>query len=144
MNINVNDLDGIELDRAVAECDATEVVQHNGCLRFPDSQFVYDSSPIYSPSTNWEQGGAIIEQEGITIRKARGVWHAMCGEDAAAVTETVDWSKYTINGAQRVGVYSYQILRRQQRFSGPTPLVAAMRCYVASKPGNEVYEESYK
>lgn len=68
-------------------------------------------SHSYSPSTDWAQGGPIIEREGMLIRPQPGynLWEA--------------WK----HGAD------------EDHFSvGPTPLVAAMRCYVASKLGNEV------
>jgi hypothetical protein len=56
-------------------------------------------------STDWAQGGPIIEREGIDIYQS-GVWVAEM--DGKHTTE------------------------------GPTPLIAAMRCYVASKLGDEV------
>lgn len=60
-------------------------------------------------STDWELGGPIIEQEGISLLDPTGndidAWRAYCG-----------------------GHLAY----------GPTPLIAAMRCYVASKLGDEV------
>ena len=66
----------------------------------------------YSPyeySTDWAQGGPIIEAWAIDVGTYRGAWRA----------------------ARHVGsapTYGY----------GPTPLIAAMRCYVASKLGDEV------
>lgn len=61
----------------------------------------------FSPSTNWSQGGPIIEQEKIEIyyQPALEQWAARCADNL----------RY-----------------------GPTPLVAAMRCYVASALGDEV------
>lgn len=63
-------------------------------------------------STDWAQGGPIIEREEIDVvfrpgDKLPGFWDA--------------YSKYAYDG-----------------FSSPTPLVAAMRCYVASELGDEV------
>ena len=68
----------------------------------------------FSPSTNWSQGGPIIEREGVSI-----VQEGDAAEWVGSVYnyETEDWHLYT---------------------SGPTPLIAAMRCYVASKMGDEV------
>jgi hypothetical protein len=65
-------------------------------------------------STNWAQGGPIIEREKITVmhvadRLPHQQWHA-----GRARTPT----PYIV--------------------CGPTPLIAAMRCYVASKLGDEV------
>ena len=60
----------------------------------------------YSPSTNWSQGGPIIERERITlIAMPNGSW----------ATSTP-----------------------LHTFHQPTPLIAAMRCFVASKLGDEV------
>ena len=64
----------------------------------------------FEPSTDWAQGGPIIEREGITLRS--------CIDGAAWDAELA---------------YEETILA-----SGPTPLIAAMRCFVASKLGDEV------
>ena len=61
------------------------------------------------PSTDWAQGGPIIEREVICIGS---------GMDAST------W-------------YANKGCGQHHRF-GPTPLIAAMRCYVASKLGAEV------
>lgn len=58
---------------------------------------------------DWAQGGPIIERYGIELNRYAGEWMA------------------TLVG--RVSVSEEQ---------GPTPLIAAMRCYVASKLGDEV------
>ena len=61
---------------------------------------------LYSPSTNWVEGGPIIEREEICVlAPVRGLWRS-----------------------RKEGRTQY----------GPTPLIAAMRCYVASKLGDEV------
>lgn len=60
-------------------------------------------------STSWEQGGPIIEREKIELNLFGSGWMATLTK-GPAVSEEV----------------------------GPTPLVAAMRCYVASKLGDEV------
>lgn len=68
----------------------------------------------YPPSTNWSQGGPIVEKESISIvRQGDGPeWVASVYD-----YEADDWHLHT---------------------EGPTPLIAAMRCYVASKLGDEV------
>jgi len=65
-------------------------------------------------STDWAQGGPIIEREEVEIfrhwNKAKTdlrAWKAQCGVQVALLL-------------------------------GPTPLIAAMRCYVASKLGDEI------
>jgi len=64
----------------------------------------------YRPSLNWVQGGPIIEAWMIDVGTYhRGAWRA----------------------ARHVGsapTYGY----------GPTPLIAAMRCFVASKMGDDI------
>ncbi len=69
-----------------------------------------DLSWVYSPSTNWAQGGPIIERENITLASPTPIASEWC--------------------AMLWGVKAKQ--------SGTTPLIAAMRCYVASKLGDEV------
>ena len=65
-------------------------------------------------STDWAQGGPIIEREGISI--------------------VLDWDV--------VGEFLWGATRIEQsvvsQAEGTTPLIAAMRCYVASKLGDEV------
>jgi hypothetical protein len=64
----------------------------------------------YTPSTDWAQAGPIIEREGINlVRLESAQWEA--------------WPDVGMN---------------DQYCRGPTPLIAAMRCYVASKLGDEV------
>lgn len=63
----------------------------------------------YSPSTDWAQGGPIIERERIGLTPFQSEW---------------------------VANPSYMPI--QKNVSGPTPLIAAMRCYVASKLGDEI------
>jgi hypothetical protein len=66
--------------------------------------------PGFAPATSWAQGGPIIEQEGIST------W----------VFDDVTWKAQT----PFVGVDCV--------YEGPTLLIAAMRCYVASKLGDDV------
>lgn len=68
-----------------------------------------------SPSTDWSQGGPIIEREGMWLR------HFTADDPDMARWEA-------INGWFPANVVC----------TGPTPLIAAMRCYVASKLGDEV------
>lgn len=76
----------------------------------------------YHPSSDWAQGGPIIEREGIDINQVTSaLWSARWWADNS------DMAK---NPAQR--------FRHNIRMDGPTPLVAAMRCYVASRLGDEV------
>ena len=69
-------------------------------------------------SGQWSQGGPIIEREGISTRQvADGTWRA-------------DFSRAVLKAYGS----AYAFLQK----AGPTPLVAAMRCLVASRLGDEV------
>lgn len=71
--------------------------------------------PCPEYSTNWSQGGPIIEREVICLTHPKyDCWTAI-GQDSADL-EIPLWQE-----------------------DGPTPLIAAMRCLVASKLGDEVY-----
>lgn len=73
-----------------------------------DLSLVPDGS--YSPSTDWAQGGPIIDLEDISVMRVYKDWpHPWCAE-----------------------------LGEKHFVNAPTPLIAAMRCYVASKLGDEV------
>jgi hypothetical protein len=77
---------------------------------------------MFNYSTNWAQGGPIIEREGIELLCNLTATEAAQFKDAHA-----DWQAF------------YRLRRdAKQRSFGTTPLVAAMRCYVASKLGDEV------
>jgi hypothetical protein len=78
----------------------------------------------FSPSTNWAQGGPIIEREKISIF-AGGLADGS-GDDAFKALIGAGWDHSEIGS--------------DFCKSGPTVLIAAMRCFVASKFGNEVKE----
>lgn len=106
--MKTNELIGAALDWAVAKCEGWPLD-----IWFDEDQLPMvrdDEVPEYNPSTDWSQGGPIIEREGIATKPdGFGSW--------AAIIEGGD--KDDIGG-------------------GPTPLIAAMRCYVASKLGETV------
>ena len=67
----------------------------------------------FNPSTNWKYGGSIIEREviGIEFDDCEEVWFATITSGDGQQYITLD---------------------------GPTPLIAAMRCFVSSRLGDEV------
>lgn len=106
MKVKVTELSGAALDWAVA--NATGDFTPN--KHFDDEGNLQRWVEHYSdcrPSTDWSQGGPLIEREKIAIDFDHDVWNA---------------SKYDTNWY----------------ISGPTPLIAAMRCYVRNKLGDEV------
>lgn len=138
MKIATSELQGAALDRAVAKCEGLGQGPVNGrgavvvergfwgpsklgglqpyvlrndydywvkrCETYPFDHFTH----VWQPTTNWSQGGPIIEREWIGIEA---------------------WNEESPWRADKSGEH--------EQF-GPTPLIAAMRCFVASKLGEEV------
>ena len=99
--MKTNELTGAALNWAVAECEGHD---------FPAADAFCG---IFNPSTDWAQGGPIIEREGIDIcTSTRGGWIA---------TLLIDCENNEV-----------------VRGEGETCLIAAMRCYVASKLGDDI------
>jgi len=107
--MDYNELIGPALDEAVMQVagldyDITPCGPTTGRTVFDVDGLGWDE--LYSPSTNWLQGGPIIEAEGIAI----------------ALTE------------RRTEWYACPDLKPGAKVCyGPTPLIAAMRAYVASR-----------
>ena len=98
--MRTDELTGAALDWAVAKCEGV-------LMRWERS--THDEAPLeYSPSTDWAQGGVIIEREKIEVFIRDEKW------------------------------FAYSSLSKPEDFYGETPLIAAMRCYVASELGDEV------
>ena len=109
--MKTSELTGAALDWAVAKCiyEPDDVVICDGRV------FAYDDATKgFNPSTDWAQGGPIIERERISVWFERHddvdsglpIWFAQDGYAPA--------------------------------MQGQTPLVAAMRCHVAGILGDEV------
>ena len=83
-----------------------------------------------SPSTDWAHGGPFIEREKISLESLPGA-----GDTGADV-----WVANMTYPDKKFGGVAFS------EAQGPTPLIAAMRCYVASKLGEivEVPRELYK
>jgi hypothetical protein len=117
MKYRTADLEGDALDAAVAMATGCETARRSDGLTLRDlANGPTAWIPRFKPSTNWEHGGPIIERERIEIHPrsdgGRGDhWGAL------PYRAMEDWSLL-----QRAG----------------TPLVAAMRAFVASKFGDEV------
>ena len=112
--MKVSELKGADLDWAVAKAANWSVVINDGLIYEvfqPDSYNIDDlhNCQHISPSTDWAHGGPIIELEIIGL-----------DYDAADGWQARDFDTQKITA------------------TGPTPLIAAMRCYVASKLGEEV------
>lgn len=108
MKIKTQDLTGAALDWAVAKCENSDTsIEHFTAMH---SHYAYDHD-TFDYSTNWAQGGPIIERERISIRQ---------------------WTNVPI-------VHAYMPHDNAPWLSdGTSPLVAGMRCLVAAKLGDEV------
>ncbi len=102
MKIKTNELQGAALDWAVAKCEGH------------DMEF-FQVVDAFMPSTDWAQGGPIIERHWI---------------------ELVPWPNESDENDRWQAIQNDLPIRVY--YQGPTPLVAAMRCYVASELGDEV------
>ncbi len=120
--MKTSELQGATLDWAVAKCEGVwveyvddEITQ---CL-------LQKPSGRYAPSTDWAQGGPIIEREKL------GVWWATHYVDDEGVEYGNHW--YAEPGCTDDNADEpYRVA------TGSTPLIAAMRCYVVNKLGDEV------
>ena len=110
MKIKTSELSGVQLDWVVAQCEKHEVKFECNLLFFSDKLQMLDYGIVYHPSKDWEYGGPIIERERIEL---------------VAVELGDEW-------------IARDYWKEFDEQSGPTPLVAAMRCFVASKLGEEV------
>jgi hypothetical protein len=84
------------------------VAKAKGITVFTREQGKHDEAPLGVSPSNWAQGGRIIEREKIEVFIRDEKW------------------------------FAYSSLSKPEDFYGETPLIAAMRCYVASKLGDEV------
>ncbi len=117
MKIKTSELKGVALDWAVALCEGYQPIDHstmaNLWVERKNARGVMDYEPVSSlkySSAAWGKGGPIIERHGICLIS-----------DQEGTGE--DWVARMPEGDD---------------FRGRTALVAAMRCYVASKFGSEV------
>lgn len=108
--MKTSELIGPALDWAVAKCEFEGCEDWDGTLDGVDC--VSDlQGAIYAPSTNWEQGGPIIERERIRIDCP---WNPGPFEATCKIDGVTGWCE------------------------GPTILAAAMRCYCCAKLGDEI------
>lgn len=107
------------MDYWVARAEGEPAIFESGACKYhyDDRDGTWDQN--WHPSTDWSQGGPIIEKEGIHL-----CWEAYGGNH--------EWY------AEHEKVNDAQPKWRAVTFYAATPLMAAMRAYVASKFGEEV------
>lgn len=111
--MKTSELTGATLDWAVAKCEGHEsrcpwLLEKEGYTAWQSYERAW-GNPLPRYSTDWAQGGPIIEREKIAV------WHR--GDEWPWRAQQSDTSHLK---------------------GGATPLIAAMRCYVASKLGDEI------
>ena len=121
MKVKTSELSGRALGWAVASCFGHECDEDNNPIWFDEDGYMED----YEPWRDWAQGGPLIEREGICISKRYAP--VFLPEGAAPVIECV--AQYFIPPHSALEVH---------RSYGPTPLVAAMRCFLAAQVGDTI------
>lgn len=116
MKVKTSELSGFKLDLAVAKAEGEQAELNHGEVVTWKTIAYQEYRLVWRPSTEWAQGGPIIEREGISLEYLPGA--ALAGMDTWVATR-----------ADGPAVSEEQ---------GPTPLIAAMRAYVASQLGDEV------
>lgn len=128
MKIKTSELTGPALDWAVAKAEGLKPhamverdygqAAHRPLNRWAAINLTPVGHDVFSPSTDWAQGGPIIEREQIhTYFDPECMW--------ADVPAPAVWVAWINCGGMR-------------RWHGRTLLIAAMRCFVASRLGDEV------
>ena len=103
--MKVSELAGVQLDFWVAKAEGVESS--------------IDTQLKFTPSTDWAQGGPIIDREGIQVAPMPAKGGTWCAVSIGRLPNRAG----SANGAW---------------VEGPTPLIAAMRAYVRAKFGPEV------
>lgn len=113
MKHKTSELTGALLDAAVAKADGAEH-PHSVMTRGEDGAL-----RPFEPSSTWNDGGPIIEREGIRTAPV-------------FFDDLVEFAPFTVDYWEAVDT------RRGRRHQGSTPLIAAMRAFVTAKLGDEV------
>jgi hypothetical protein len=121
--MKTNELTGRALNWAVAQAQGVPVEFSEYCedalvVVVPEDDIEYDNDgyPVlqfYNPAKDWSDGGPIIEREGISVLYRTGV----------RMTANIN------------GQYEQSVGHRHK---GNIGLLVAMRCYVASKLGDDI------
>jgi len=142
MKIKTSDLEGLALDWAVAKCE--------GYIDDPESWLYQATHPEnlrtgFRPSLHWAHGGPIIEKFNITIIRADDDYEV----DAKGFitnkripqwfAETDKWIGHT-PGTRYEGepMEPTFMIAESGGHYGASPLIAAMRTFVAHKIGSEI------
>lgn len=112
MKVNTSELHGAALDWAVAFIEGNEITFYGE----------WPSGMWEKYSENWSQGGPIIERERISVREITPIL----------------WNTGVTSPRWIAEIFRFPGGPRRAVAHGATPLIAAMRCYVAHKLGDVV------
>ena len=116
MKIKLSETTKPQLNWLVARCQDL----HTGIEGFWSNAVLEQEENPFDYITDWALAGPIIEREYIT----HGPYHGADGKPTGVFQAYIGWD--------------VKMLEPLFQCDGPTPLIAAMRCYVASKLGEEV------
>ncbi len=152
MKMKVSELEGAALDWAVAKCEGYTNLRPNphafnrALIMTPPRK---EHSPDYlcnlNYSSEWALGGPIIESANITVIRANDDYE----KDAQGFTTLKRVPVWFAERDQCVGHSLYTSYEGENMeptfligegggYYGPSPLIAAMRCYVSAELGDEV------
>ena len=117
MKIKIAEATPLQLDWLVAQIEGATPQQWEWFVEYNKYRDDDQKSRCYDYSSYWNAGGPIIEREGVSLVRQEhdGYYSAWIWKDSRKNPLSPTAEGY-----------------------GPTPLIAAMRCYVASKLGDTV------
>ena len=110
--MKTSELSGAALDWAVQDAEYRSMQERGEYIKLWVLEAHQQGLSTPPWSTDWQWGGPIIEREGIELKRS-------------LVTPFVWWAAFAFRASRA-------------HCCGPTPLIAGMRCFVASKLGDEV------
>ena len=121
MLINICETTIPQLNWLVATCQKKQISVWGKNIEVRDN-YSFEDPYVYSPATDWGQGGPFIDEYKINVDVYSNL------EEWKASLSNRD--SYNEHGEWIEGSYHEQ--------TGPTPLIAIMRAYVSSVLGNDV------
>ena len=119
MKIKTDKLTGAALDWAVTKCEKIAIGAPKYLTFAQEFKLMHDAGDL-AYSTDWARGGPIIDRMKLN-RLTTNTWGGYTASVKVTLINTDD-DEYMV----------------WTHGSGPTPLIAVMRCYAASKLGDEV------
>jgi len=108
--MKTSELNGVALDWVVAQCEGLLGFGYRNDMGLLRITLSTGEDEYFKPTLDWSQCGVIIEREKIELE-----WGGNGGNE--------NW---------------WACINADEDHSGETPLIAAMRCYVASKLGDDI------